>query len=78
MTTLEELEAARETARELQRRIEASPIGEQFRPRIDRIMSSIDEAFDLLQDTPEYQVFRDRVHELSSVLHEADKLLGAQ
>lgn len=76
MTTLEELEAAREAAIELQRRIEASLIDEQFRPRIDRIMSSIDEAFDLLQDTPEYQVFRDRLHELSSVLEEAAELLG--
>lgn len=75
MTTLEELEAAREAAIELQRRIEASPIGEQFRSRIGRIMSSIDEAFDLLQDT-EYQVFRDRVHDLSSVLGEAFELLG--
>lgn len=77
MTTLEELEAARKAAIELQRRIEASPIGEQFRPRIDRIMSGIDEAFDLLQATPEYRVYRERVHELSSVLQEAAELLGA-
>lgn len=76
MTTLEELEAAREAAIELQRRIEGLPIGEQFRPRIDRIMSNIDEAFDFLQVTPEYQVFRDRLHELSSVLQEASELLG--
>ena len=76
MTTLEELEAAREAAIELQRRIETSPIGEQFQPRIDRIMSSIDEAFDFLQVTPEYQVFRDRLHELSSALQEASELLG--
>lgn len=76
MTTLEELEAAREAAIELQRRIEALPIGEQFRPRIDRIMSSIDEAFVLLQATLEYQVFRDRLHELAAVLQEASELLG--
>lgn len=76
MTTLEELEAARKAAIELQRRIEALPIGEQFRPRIDRIMSSIDEAFVLLQATLEYQVFRDRLHELAAVLQEASELLG--
>lgn len=76
MTTFEELATAQEAAREIQRRIEASPVGEQFRPRIDHIMSSIDEAFDLLQDTPEYQVFRDRLHELAAVLQEAAELLG--
>lgn len=77
MTTLEELETAREAAKELRERIEASPIGEQFQPRIDRIMSGIDEAFDLLQATPECRVYRERVHELSSVLQEAAELLGA-
>lgn len=77
MNTIDELKTAREAAIELRRRIETSPIGEQFRPRIDSIMSGIDEAFDLLQDTPEYQVFQDRLHELSSVLQEAAELLGA-
>lgn len=76
MTTFEELATAQEAARELQRRMEASPIGEQFQPRIDRIMSSIDEAFDFLQVTPEYQAFRDRLHELAAVLQEAAELLG--
>ena len=76
MNTIDELKTAREAAIEIQRRIETSPIGEQFRPRIDRIMSSIDEAFDFLQVTPEYQVFRDRLHELSVVLQEAAELLG--
>lgn len=76
MNTIDELKTAQEATIELQRCIEASPIGEQFQPRIDRIMSSIDEALDLLQDTPEYQVFLDRLHELSSVLEEAAELLG--
>ena len=77
MNTIDELKTAREAAIELQRRIETSLIGEQFRPRIGRIMSGIDEAFDLLQATPEYRVYRERVHELSSVLQEAAELLGA-
>lgn len=49
----------------------------QLQPRIDHIMDGIDEAAAVLEATPEYQVFRDRLHALALVLQEAGDLLGA-
>jgi len=77
MTRLKELEEAQEAAQELQRRIEASSLRDQLQPRIDHIMDGIDEAAALLEATPEYQVFRDRLHVLALVLQEAGDLLEA-
>lgn len=77
MTKFKELEAAQVEAQKLQRRIEASPLRDQLQPRVNHIMDSIDEAAELLEATPEYHVFRDRLHTLSLVLQEAGELLGA-
>lgn len=40
-------------------------------------MTGIDEVAALLEATPEYQVFRDRLHALALVLQEAGDLLRA-
>lgn len=77
MTRLKELEDAQSAAMELQQRIEASPLRDQLQPRIDHIMDGIDEAATLLEATPEYQVFRDRLHALALVLQEVGELLEA-
>lgn len=48
----------------------------QLQPRIDHIMDGIDEAAAVLEATPEYQVFRDRLHALALVLQEAGTCWG--
>lgn len=77
MTKFKELEAAHAEAQKLQQRIEASPMRDELQPRIDGIMGRIDEAAALLEATPEYQVFKERLHLLTLVLHNVGELLGA-